>query len=98
MGKHSLLGFNISCARVKSLGYWHCYIQKASFSVALSRAGFCIMTSLSAPLHLTVSGSFEGDAHLLFLRTTPRIKQSVPDGTQAKAFSIHGLRQCKKPA
>lgn len=72
--------------------------KRHRFSVELSRAGFCIMTSVSAPLHLTVLGSFEGDAHLLFLRTTLRIKQSVPDGTQAKAFSIHGLRQCKKPA
>ena len=72
--------------------------KRHRFSVELSRAGFCIMTSVSAPLHLTVLGSFGGDAHLLFLRTTLRIKQSVPDGTQAKAFSIHGLRQCKKPA
>ena len=98
MGKLSLLGFNISCARVKSLGYWHCCIQKTSFFCGAFTFWVCIMTSLSAPLHLTVSCSFEGDAHLLFLRTTLCIKQSVPDGTQAKAFSIHGLRQCKKPA
>ena len=56
------------------------------------------MTSLSAPLHLTASGSFVGDAYLLFLRITLRIKQSVPDGTQAKEFSIHGSQQSKKPA
>lgn len=53
-------------------GVWNHWVvgiiayKRHRFSVELLRAGFCTMTSLSAPLHLTVSGSFEGDAIFCF--------------------------------